>query len=109
MQEGGGKSGRRPRIFCIAGKFRSPAIRLLSAIARGDLCAPRKQGVRFSHGVAMSPQKIGGGIHDKAKVDRPSVTGPLMNERQRKYFREKLVAWKEENLKEARDTLAHLQ
>ena len=32
-----------------------------------------------------------------------------MNERQREYFRQKLIAWKEEILKEARDTLAHLQ
>jgi DnaK suppressor protein len=32
-----------------------------------------------------------------------------MNERQREYFRAKLVAWKEEILKEARETLQHLQ
>ena len=32
-----------------------------------------------------------------------------MSERQREYFRQKLTAWKEEILKEARDTLAHLQ
>ena len=32
-----------------------------------------------------------------------------MNERQREYFRQKLLAWKEEILKEAKETLAHLQ
>jgi len=32
-----------------------------------------------------------------------------MNERQREYFRQKLLTWKEEILKEARETLAHLQ
>jgi DnaK suppressor protein len=32
-----------------------------------------------------------------------------MNERQRDYFRIKLLAWKEEILKEARETLQHLQ
>ncbi|MBV8835759.1 MAG: RNA polymerase-binding protein DksA [Alphaproteobacteria bacterium] len=32
-----------------------------------------------------------------------------MNERQRDYFRAKLLAWKEEILKEAKDTLQHLQ
>ena len=32
-----------------------------------------------------------------------------MNERQREYFRQKLIAWKEDILKEARETLAHLQ
>ena len=40
---------------------------------------------------------------------RPSDKEPFMNERQREYFRQKLLAWKEEILKEAKETLAHLQ
>jgi len=40
---------------------------------------------------------------------RPSDSEPFMNERQREYFRGKLLAWREEILKEARDTLQHLQ
>ncbi len=40
---------------------------------------------------------------------RPTDSEPFMNERQREYFREKLLAWKEEILKEARETLQHLQ
>ena len=32
-----------------------------------------------------------------------------MNERQRDYFRAKLLAWKDEILKEAQATLQHLQ
>jgi DnaK suppressor protein len=32
-----------------------------------------------------------------------------MNERQREYFRTKLVAWKEDIIKEAKETLQHLQ
>ncbi|MBO6673984.1 MAG: RNA polymerase-binding protein DksA [Rhizobiales bacterium] len=40
---------------------------------------------------------------------RPSEDEPFMNERQRNYFRKKLIAWKEEILAEARDTLAHMQ
>ena len=32
-----------------------------------------------------------------------------MNERQHEYFRDKLLAWKEEILREARETLQHLQ
>jgi DnaK suppressor protein len=40
---------------------------------------------------------------------RPTDAEPFMNERQREYFREKLVAWREEILKEARETLQHLQ
>jgi DnaK suppressor protein len=40
---------------------------------------------------------------------RPSETEPFMNERQREYFRKKLHAWKEDILKESRETLQHLQ
>lgn len=40
---------------------------------------------------------------------RPSDDEPFMNERQRNYFRKKLVAWKEAILAEARDTLATMQ
>src|SRR5919206_2554535 len=40
---------------------------------------------------------------------RPSEDEPFMGERQREYFRAKLLAWKEEILKEAKDTLQHLQ
>lgn len=32
-----------------------------------------------------------------------------MNERQREYFRDKLMEWKDEILREARETLQHLQ
>lgn len=39
---------------------------------------------------------------------RPSDAEPFMNERQREYFRTKLLAWKEEILKESRETLNHL-
>lgn len=40
---------------------------------------------------------------------KPSDDEPFMCERQRDYFRRKLVTWKEEILKESRDTLATLQ
>jgi DnaK suppressor protein len=40
---------------------------------------------------------------------RPSQKEPFMNERQREYFRQKLLAWKEDILKEAKETLQHLQ
>lgn len=40
---------------------------------------------------------------------RPSEDEPFMNERQRDYFRRKLTAWKEEILRESRETLAALQ
>src|ERR1700685_2321004 len=46
---------------------------------------------------------------DKGKSYRPTDKEPFMNERQREYFRQKLLAWKEDILREAKDTLQHLQ
>jgi len=40
---------------------------------------------------------------------RPSENEPFMNERQRDYFRTKLLAWKSEILAEARETIEALQ
>lgn len=40
---------------------------------------------------------------------RPSEDEPFMNERQREYFRRKLLTWKDEILAEAKETLANLQ
>jgi DnaK suppressor protein len=45
----------------------------------------------------------------KTKTYRPSDKEPFMNERQRDYFRVKLLAWREDILKEAKETLLHLQ
>ena len=39
----------------------------------------------------------------------PSENEAFMNERQREYFRRKLIAWKEDILRESRETLAALQ
>jgi DnaK suppressor protein len=44
-----------------------------------------------------------------SRLYRPSDREPFMNERQREYFRQKLLAWREDILKEAKETLAHLQ
>ncbi len=46
---------------------------------------------------------------DSLEEYRPSETEPFMNERQREYFRKKLLAWKEDILRESRETLQHLQ
>jgi DnaK suppressor protein len=45
----------------------------------------------------------------RTKSYRPSDKEPFMNERQREYFRAKLLAWREDILKEAKETLQHLQ
>ncbi len=51
------------------------------------------------------------GVHMKAKTDtnyRPSENEPYMNERQRQYFRDKLMRWREDLLAESRETVAKL-
>jgi DnaK suppressor protein len=40
---------------------------------------------------------------------RPSDKEPFMNEPQREYFRAKLLSWRDDVLKEAKETLQHLQ
>jgi DnaK suppressor protein len=39
----------------------------------------------------------------------PSEEEPFMNERQREYFRQKLLRWKDDILRESRETLMNLQ
>lgn len=54
-------------------------------------------------GVAQVPtEEFNGGY-------KPSEDEVFMNERQREYFRRKLIAWKEEILRESQETLAALQ
>jgi len=48
-------------------------------------------------------------VLEKVKAYKPSEKEPFMNERQREYFRAKLLAWKEEILEESRSTIASLQ
>lgn len=40
---------------------------------------------------------------------RPSEDEPFMNDRQLEYFKNKLLVWKEEILRESRETVTHLQ
>lgn len=40
---------------------------------------------------------------------KPSEDEPFMNDRQREYFRQKLMRWKDEIVRESKETLQHLQ
>jgi DnaK suppressor protein len=53
--------------------------------------------------------KNGKSIRPFDKIYRPTDREPFMNERQREYFRLKLLDWREDILKEAKETLQHLQ
>lgn len=44
-----------------------------------------------------------------SKDYRPSEDEPFMNPRQREYFRRKLLQWREDLLKESKETLEHLR
>ena len=57
----------------------------------------------------MRSEKKNGHGGQAEKNYRPTDKEPFMSERQREYFRVKLLAWKDEILKEAKETLAHLQ
>jgi DnaK suppressor protein len=59
--------------------------------------------------VALLDKNGAGSQLDKNKNYRPSDKEPFMNERQREYFRDKLLSWKDDILKEAKETLQHLQ
>ncbi|HZP21144.1 MAG TPA: RNA polymerase-binding protein DksA [Bauldia sp.] len=55
------------------------------------------------------PRGSANGRHTNNEPYRPTDSEPFMNDRQREYFRTKLVVWREEILREAKDTLQHLQ
>jgi DnaK suppressor protein len=62
---------------------------------------------------ADKPHKNGHGAESSVRLPegmyRPTDKEPFMNERQREYFRQKLLDWREDILKEAKETLQHLQ
>src|SRR5258707_10881197 len=71
--------------------------------------AKKKNGHAIKNGHVAKYGHVVASDKDKDKNYRPSDSEPFMNERQREYFRRKLLDWKEEILKEAKETLAHLQ
>src|SRR6202142_3028068 len=62
---------------------------------------------------ADKPQKNGKiegfSLQPDENLYRPTDKEPFMSERQRDYFRLKLLNWREDILKEAKETLQHLQ
>jgi DnaK suppressor protein len=89
----------------VAGGFNCFFLQLTSCQATSSVLISvrreRKTRADSVHGVPMPREK-----HNHY---RPSDREPFMNERQREYFRNKLLAWREDILKEALETLQHLQ
>ena len=48
-------------------------------------------------------------VRVEESIYRPSEDEAFMNERQLEYFKQKLLDWKDEILRESRETLSHLQ
>jgi DnaK suppressor protein len=65
---------------------------------------PLKNG--HSNGSANGKAK---GMQSLERLYRPTDKEPFMSERQREYFRIKLLDWRDDILKEAKETLQHLQ
>jgi DnaK suppressor protein len=65
--------------------------------------------MKLKNGSANGSVNGHGARAGKDKNYRPTDKEPFMNERQRDYFRAKLLNWREDIIKEARDTLQHLQ
>ena len=65
--------------------------------------------MKLKNGSAIVSVNGHGARAGKDKSYRPTDKEPFMNEKQRDYFREKLLNWREDILKEARETLQHLQ
>lgn len=55
----------------------------------------------------LSMQNVAVDITDPAY--RPSQDEPFMNDRQLRYFKQKLLDWKDDILRETRETVGHLQ
>ena len=72
--------------------------KLLSKL-KGAAISPR-------HEEAVSELPMAAEVEEDYK---PQEDEPFMNERQREYFRAKLLAWKEDILRESRETISHLQ
>jgi len=62
----------------------------------------------MSKDIEIAPRHHATGVQSLSEY-RPSENEPFMNERQRNYFRAKLLTWKQEILAEARETLETLQ
>jgi DnaK suppressor protein len=100
---------KRPAVKAAAAKAKAPAAKAASTVSKPPSAKTRG-----------SPQPVQRQAEKKvtarAKTSeivlppnyRPSESEPFMNERQRVYFRQKLLNWKEEIIRQNKETLAGL-
>jgi DnaK suppressor protein len=102
--------------YCVCTGFSSPGLTVRQLIHTGvagfhQKIARRLQGIGA---VVISARKSGSSFRMSATdlIDekyRPTDDEEFMNERQREYFRRKLLSWKDDILTESKQTLAALQ
>jgi DnaK suppressor protein len=113
---------RRARALCDSGLREYTQMQLSKGKNRRTPDKPQKNGKSGAAGLAAGlaagfaaglakglAAGLATGLGPDAKPYRPSDKEPFMNERQREYFRLKLLDWREDILKEAKETLQHLQ
>lgn len=72
----------------------------------GKQTASKSNGVKVNGSAKKRTASASAGVAD---VYMPSADEPFMNDRQKDYFREKLLNWREDILREGRETLQTLQ
>jgi DnaK suppressor protein len=77
------------------------------AVADGDTLVAERQSAAGG-GSSKSDDRAGSRADTLPEGYRPSDDEPFMNERHRLYFRSKLIAWKEDIIRQTRETLAGL-
>ena len=79
----------------------------VAATRPGDYTASTPEGACLESVSAMNA--LASVVSDETGPYRPSDDEPFMNERQLAYFKSKLLAWKDEILRESRDTVVNLK
>jgi DnaK suppressor protein len=102
-----GKTDKRIKMKAAAPKGKKAA---LNGSSHGRATVKTKKAASSKHQARRSPSVRGKGRARQSEIIlpegyRPSENEPFMNERHRIYFRNKLVAWKEEIVRQNRETL----
>ena len=102
------KKGARTKALSVGRKEAARSTKAKSAPVAKDTAAKSKPSAKSKvAGKRMTARAKSSSIVLPPDY-RPSEDEPFMNERQRMYFRQKLLAWKEEIIRQTKETLAGL-
>lgn len=100
-----GKMDRRGTIKKVARKASQPTIETKPGGGKARAAAAAKAATKTSGSMSSKKAASSNSAIVLPEGYRPSDGEPFMNERHRIYFRNKLVAWKEEIVRQNRETL----